>query len=252
MRGEPERALLSRVRRALPMTALHLVKSGPDPALWDARRLSRRVAEARTLGRAFLKALQALAGSGSREEKLVEPAVGEVTRLLRAIESDASPAASDPQHLFELRRIFGKLLKDRRNAAGMSREQLGKRAKLSDATIKLIETVKHPPSRATLLRLLNVAELGLRAEDVELLLDDPVAAPARCEQEGVAAVEEPEGGATAASARWWDLLGLEACAGADEIEARHLALARIVPAERWPELLAARAEGLRAVRERFG
>jgi len=46
--------------------------------------------------------------------------------------------------------------------AGFSRLQLARKAKVSDATIKFIETARYPPSRATLLRLVAVAELGLR------------------------------------------------------------------------------------------
>ena len=57
---------------------------------------------------------------------------------------------------------FGRLLRDKRNQAGFSRVQLARKAKVSDATIKFIETARHPPSRATLLRLVGVAELGLR------------------------------------------------------------------------------------------
>ena len=61
---------------------------------------------------------------------------------------------------------FGKLLRDKRNAAGFSRVQLARKAKLSDATIKFIETARHPPSRATLIRLIGVAELKLSWSDV--------------------------------------------------------------------------------------
>ena len=60
---------------------------------------------------------------------------------------------------------FGRLVRDKRNQAGFSRVQLARRAKVSDATIKFIETARHPPSRATLLRLVAVAELGLRWSD---------------------------------------------------------------------------------------
>ena len=60
---------------------------------------------------------------------------------------------------------FGKLLRDRRNTAGFSRIQLARRAKLSDSTIKFLETARHPPSRATLIRLLSVEELKLTAAD---------------------------------------------------------------------------------------
>ena len=61
---------------------------------------------------------------------------------------------------------FGRLLRDKRNAAGLSRVQLARRAKISDATIKFIETARHPPSRATLIRLIGVSDLKLRWPDV--------------------------------------------------------------------------------------
>lgn len=61
---------------------------------------------------------------------------------------------------------FGRLLRDKRTAAGLSRVQLARRAKLSDVTIKFAETARHPPSRATLIRLIGVAELKLRWADV--------------------------------------------------------------------------------------
>jgi len=61
---------------------------------------------------------------------------------------------------------FGRLLRDKRTAAGWSRVQLARRAKLSDATIKFAETARQPPSRATLMRLIGVAELKLRWTEV--------------------------------------------------------------------------------------
>lgn len=66
----------------------------------------------------------------------------------------------------EQRVQFGKLLRDKRNAAGFSRAQLARRAKLSDATLKFTETARNPPSRATLLRLIAVTELNLSWSDI--------------------------------------------------------------------------------------
>ena len=75
-----------------------------------------------------------------------------------------------PQSLSPISRLqwqrFGALLRDRRNAAKLSRLALAHRAKLSDATIKFIETARHPPSRATLIRLLAVADLHLTWAEV--------------------------------------------------------------------------------------
>ena len=72
-----------------------------------------------------------------------------------------SPPASQSQWT-----QFGRLLRDKRNAAGLSRVQLARRARLSDATVKFTETARHPPSRATLIRLIGVSELKLRWADV--------------------------------------------------------------------------------------
>jgi transcriptional regulator with XRE-family HTH domain len=72
---------------------------------------------------------------------------------------------------------FGRLLRDKRTAAGLSRVDLARRAKLSDATIKLAETARRPPSRATLVRLVEVAELKLRWAEVPGRPAPPAAAP---------------------------------------------------------------------------
>ena len=63
-------------------------------------------------------------------------------------------------------RLFGQLLRDRRNAVGWSRQELAERAKRSDCTIKFLETAHHRPSRGTLIRLINIKELGLSWSDV--------------------------------------------------------------------------------------
>lgn len=72
---------------------------------------------------------------------------------------------------------FGRLLRDRRNAAGFTRLQLARKAHLSDATIKFTETARQPPSRATLIRLLAIVELGLTWDDVPW--ETTAATPAR-------------------------------------------------------------------------
>ena len=61
---------------------------------------------------------------------------------------------------------FGALLRDRRNAAKLSRLALANRAKVSEATIKFIESARHPPSRSTLICLLSVSALHLTWADV--------------------------------------------------------------------------------------
>ena len=61
---------------------------------------------------------------------------------------------------------FGALLRERRNAAKLSRVKLARQAKVCDTTIKFIETARHRPSRATLICLLAVDDLHLTWADV--------------------------------------------------------------------------------------
>ncbi len=83
---------------------------------------------------------------------------------------DLLPAAGDAKANRKLALIlFGNLLKDRRNKAHLSRRELGTLAGVSDATIKFIETARHPPSRGTCQRLVAVGALKLTWADVEKL-----------------------------------------------------------------------------------
>lgn len=71
-------------------------------------------------------------------------------------------------HFFDIAPLMklGRLLRDRREKAGLSRKDLGRLAKLSDGTVKFTETGVHAPSRATCLRLLGVAALELTWSDL--------------------------------------------------------------------------------------
>lgn len=79
---------------------------------------------------------------------------------------------STPLATLAQREAFGTLLRDRRNAAGLSRAALGRRCKLSEAMIKLVESASRAPTRKTLIRLVGVTELGLSWDDVALLGGD--------------------------------------------------------------------------------
>ena len=118
---------------------------------------------------ALATALQAVSPSQAPETQATCTAysriLDEIARLARA-KGDVPPCRRlgpvlTPKQLQD----FGHLLRDKRNQAGLSRVQLARKAKLSDATIKFLETAKHPPSRATLLRLVGVPELGLSWAD---------------------------------------------------------------------------------------
>lgn len=60
-----------------------------------------------------------------------------------------------------VRRGFGSLLLGRRQAAGLSRAELSRRARVSESTLKRIECTDRPPSLRSLLRLVRVGALGL-------------------------------------------------------------------------------------------
>jgi transcriptional regulator with XRE-family HTH domain len=87
---------------------------------------------------------------------------------------------------------FGQLLRDRRDAAGLSRVALGRLARMSDATIKLTESARQPPSRATLLRLIGVPALRLTWDDVPGHKAAPPCAPVPIAEDTVDRANPPE------------------------------------------------------------
>ena len=91
-----------------------------------------------------------------------------VSAICRAL-SLPLPGFIDPAPLLRL----GQLLRDRRRRAGLSRIALARLAQLSDATVKFVETGRHPPSRTTCLRLLGVSELNLQWQDLALFAGEP-------------------------------------------------------------------------------
>ncbi len=108
--------------------------------------------------RALLERLQARAAEDPSWAESLEA----VEHLLPLVAAGAEPQPLTRPQLV----AFGKLLRDKRNAARLSRAALARKAKLSDSTVKFAETARHPPSRATLIRLISVAELNLRWAEV--------------------------------------------------------------------------------------
>lgn len=64
----------------------------------------------------------------------------------------------------ELKKLGG-LLRDHRNRAGFSRNELARMMRVSDVTIKFLETASKPPSRKTFLSMFTIPELRLKWED---------------------------------------------------------------------------------------
>ncbi len=104
---------------------------------------------------------------------------------------------------------FGQRLRDKRNAAGFSRLQLARKAKLSDATVKFLETARHPPSRATLIRLIAVPELKLTWAEVPGQ-PTPPAREALREETSAASAAAPRGALNCFLAPSYDPLALRA------------------------------------------
>lgn len=68
------------------------------------------------------------------------------------------------------RRELGQLVRERRQSLGLSRKQLAHRIRVSEATLKFLETAYLTPSRLTLGLLMSVEELGLSWDDIPTLL----------------------------------------------------------------------------------
>ena len=128
-----------------------------------------RLASVRTHALAMIEHMQALASDDILERYAAwNEQIGIVQSVVHFIECSTSEEEerNDKALTASALQTFGKLLRDRRNAIGWSRLQLARRAKLSDATIKFIETARHQPSRGTLIRLIGISELNLTWDDV--------------------------------------------------------------------------------------
>ena len=102
--------------------------------------------------------------------------VDEIARLSSARGAVPPAGRLTPALTLKQMQDFGRLLRDKRNQAGFSRVQLARKAKLSDATIKFVETARHPPSRATLLRLVGVVRAAFASELGVVVLPTPALA----------------------------------------------------------------------------
>lgn len=144
--------------------------------------------------RALVGQIQAVASGGSNTQQTAWLEHIEALADLVRFAECPDPQASIPRRklvTLQQLRAFGALLRDRRNAAGFSRMDLARRAKISDATIKFIETARHPPSRATLIRLLAVPELKLTWENVPGKLGDAPSSGIALDSDRVPPATEP-------------------------------------------------------------
>ena len=136
-------------------------------------------------GRLFMPSTDAIRASliGARKkrhmghEQLAKRS-GLTVQAIAALECDRSISIRDLQVLCrfwgidepaypwaELKKL-GDLLRDHRNIAGYSRNELARIMRVSDATIKFLETASKPPSRKTLLSMFKIPELQLKWEDL--------------------------------------------------------------------------------------
>jgi DNA-binding XRE family transcriptional regulator len=134
------------------------------------RLLQAVLADAASLEAGLQALLQLLAPSlGSEEQARWEAHLHGLRGLLKELREHplgallvAGPAACAAS----VKREFAALVRLRREAAGLSRAKLARRTRVSEASLKLLESGRHCPSRFTLLRLLQARELGLRWEDI--------------------------------------------------------------------------------------
>ena len=120
-------------------------------------------------------------GFGSAGARCMLAAMSDAAQLLRAAiqllrqspeQAPAADAAELALHLLESDASFGDLLRQHRDAAGLSVSRLAKLAKLSENTIKNIEAGRNSPTTDTMTRILGVAELRLPSEQSEIATAD--------------------------------------------------------------------------------
>lgn len=100
----------------------------------------------------------------SQENNTEEPA-GELPESTPAAPSLASLPTAMTLNL----PAFGQLVRERRQAAGLTQARLAKLAGLTEVTIRNIENAHNPPSEDTLRRLLEVPQLGIGMADLPTL-----------------------------------------------------------------------------------
>ena len=95
-------------------------------------------------------------------------ALRSVEQVRAVLSQVASPPLRSRRYHYSLdwRRQFASLLRERREASGLSRQMLAERSKLSLGTIRNIETLRVHPELDTIERLLSVAELSLSWSDL--------------------------------------------------------------------------------------
>src|SRR5437588_776306 len=103
---------------------------------------------------ALALAIEAL--EGHREPPRGEGATSEAIQTLRRMLSQPAERAAeghDEQEEPDLPRDWGRLLRQRREAVGLTRTHLAKLAGISEATMRNLETGRRPPTRHVLTRL---------------------------------------------------------------------------------------------------
>ena len=129
---------------------------------------------------AFAKAVHAASAQRNWSRLTLAAEAGVPLRAIHAIYRRAPVSAGTlsavcrcldlPQpHVFDLAPLqkLGRLVRDRRESAGLTRKALGQLAKLSESTIKFIEKGLHTPRRTTWQQLLSVAAMELIWSDLE-------------------------------------------------------------------------------------
>ena len=160
-------------------TVSDTIQSGTEVVPSDAPALSGP--DVVTSAHLLVEQLRVLAGRKAAHRPLCYEYISQLQELseFRLSQGDTAAAARQNRASAEELKEFGRLLRDRRTAAGFSRLELARKARLSDATIKFTETARQPPSRTTLIRLIGVDELRLSWNETPGQMSAP-APPSTC------------------------------------------------------------------------
>lgn len=154
-----------------------------EPAEFDTGRKMAKLMRLRESAFGLLSQLREVAAElpmeaeQAKELAIYERYIQEVGFMIGFADSKLDSAVADGLQVPQENQI-GQLVRLRREKAGLSRAKLAKKARVSEASIKLLET-KAPPSRKMLLRLTNVPELNLKWDEIEPLCSQSDAAMVR-------------------------------------------------------------------------
>lgn len=146
--------------------------SGATPPPKDSSREARRQRAAwhakRLLGEAAAQLHDIVTCSADSQQPLWRDALRSIEQVCDVLTAIAARPQRSRRYSYspQWRRRFASVLRERREASGLSRQKLAERSRLSVTTIRNIETLRSPPELGTIEQLLSVPELELTWTDL--------------------------------------------------------------------------------------